>query len=167
MRAPKSFNDPEIEGVKCYLLSPFKDDRGFNGEIYKKENYQDLPDFKLDSYSCSKQGVIRGFHGDLINDKLIHILMGEVKLILIDIRPKSSTYNSVSQYIGEIGKQIFVPAGVVNAHQCLTGNCLFYYKWSVGYVPPEKQLHVKWNDVKYSEKIKWTIPNPILSERDQ
>ncbi len=165
MRAPDLIQDSNINGVRCYLLYPHEDNRGYNGEIFNQENYVDLPTFKLDSYSISQHGVIRGFHGDFENDKLIHVLWGLTKLVLIDCRPNSETFHNVSTYTAEIGKQIFVPAGVVNAHECLTDYCLFYYKWSKGYCPIDKQIHIKWNDPRFN--IPWTTKNPILSERDK
>jgi dTDP-4-dehydrorhamnose 3,5-epimerase len=167
MKFPKVTWHPEIESVITYELDSFEDHRGLNFEIYDPKNPHCLIPFNLDSCSVSKAGVLRGFHGDSINWKLIQCLYGSIQLYLIDTRRESSTYRSVKQFIlnSSIPKQVLIPAGVVNAHLCLTDQCVFYYKWSDGYVPPSKQIHVKWNDPRF--KLDWMIKKPTLSDRDK
>lgn len=167
----------EIKGVCIVAQDPFKDNRGENWEGYNEE-YNEIfcknsPEwwmssqkFIVDSYSHSKQGVLRGFHGDTKTWKLISCLQGAIYFVLIDRRPASPTFDKFQVFgLSEGGhKSILVPPGVVNAHLCLSDECLFHYKLTHKYVPQEEQLHVKWNDPKYA--INWPPITPILSQRD-
>ena len=62
-------------------------------------------------------------------------------------------------------QQVLIPNGCVNAHLCVSDECLFHYKFTHEYVAQKDQIHVKWNDPKY--KVFWPIDNPILSARDK
>jgi dTDP-4-dehydrorhamnose 3,5-epimerase len=171
MRAPIIKYFSKIKGLYEVNLDCFKDDRGCNFESYSKDLYESLGfpkiSFETDSFSRSCHGVIRGFHGDFVNYKLVSCLYGEVQFFAIDRRHNSPTFDNVLEFnFGENNlKQILLPPGVVNAHCCLSPTSLFSYKYSVGYAPIDKQIHVKYNDPKYS--LKWKIANPVLSERDK
>jgi len=62
------------------------------------------------------------------------------------------------------GTAIFVPAGCVNGHLCLSDKCIFFYKWSKVYNGADKQVTVKWDDPNLN--LNWKVENPILSKRD-
>ena len=169
MQKPKVNIHGSIIGLLSFELDAFRDKRGQNFEIFDYRSPHALYNFKLDSCSRSTYGVLRGFHGDNQNYKLIQCLHGEIQLCLIDQRPKTSTYGNVKEFIlnAERPTQVLIPAGVVNAHLCLSADCIFYYKWSDGYVEPKDQLHVKWNDERFKDKVKWRITDPLLSDRDK
>jgi dTDP-4-dehydrorhamnose 3,5-epimerase len=166
MNPPKFTYHPEISGLKSYELDYHSDDRGLNFEIL---NDAANSGFSLDSCSMSKKGVLRGFHGDFLNYKLIQCLAGEIQFIVIDVNKASDTYLNVKEFIlnAEKPTQILVPPQVVNAHLCLSEKCTFFYKWTYGYVPINNQIHVKWNDERFKDKFTWLLRNPILSERDK
>jgi len=161
-----NYHDHRILGLRAYFPDKFEDFRGLNFEIYKPNDY---PSFKLDSCSMSKRKVLRGFHGDTVNDKLIQCLHGKIQFYVIDMRETSPTYLNVQLWWldSRFPTQILVPAGVVNAHLCLSEECTFFYKWSEGYVPINQQIHVKWNDPRFKDKVNWIYKNPILSDRDK
>lgn len=169
MNKPKPNIHGSILGLVSFELDFFKDARGQNFEIFNYRSPHAIYNFKLDSCSRSTFGVLRGFHGDNGNYKLIQCLYGEIQLYLIDMREKSTTYGNVKEFIlnARTPKQVLIPAGVVNAHLCLSADCVFYYKWSDGYVDPKDQLHVKWNDERFRDRVKWRIANPLLSDRDK
>jgi dTDP-4-dehydrorhamnose 3,5-epimerase len=149
----------------------FYDHRGENFETYNEENYSkmfksDLK-FVIDSFSNSTKNVLRGFHGDTDNWKLIDVLKGNVYFVVIDVRSNSSTYKNI-QYFQLNDKnryQVLVPAGCVNAHLVTSDECIFHYKLTKSYVSIEKQIHIKWNDPEYN--VFWPIKDPILSKRDK
>lgn len=155
----------------------FYDHRGENFETYNEEHYSSLvksiPEFKekdlkfvIDSFSNSTKNVLRGFHGDKENWKLIEVLKGSVYFVVIDMRQNSSTYKNI-QYFQLNDKnrlQVLVPAGCVNAHLVISDECIFHYKLTKSYVPIESQIHVKWNNPEFD--VYWPINHPILSERD-
>jgi dTDP-4-dehydrorhamnose 3,5-epimerase len=155
----------------------FFDFRGENVETYNQNDYslmlksidkfkQNDIKFVIDSYSFSSKNVLRGFHGDLDNWKLVDVIKGNVYFVVIDIRSNSSTYKNVEYFqLNDKNRlQILVPAGCVNAHLVTSDECIFHYKLTESYVDIEKQIHVKWNDSTYN--IFWPISNPILSKRD-
>lgn len=170
MKGTKIIESSRIQGLLEIKLGAHYDFRGVNFEGYNEELYASLhPFFKSvkfyhDSFSRSKKNVLRGFHGDAKNHKLIQPLFGRIQFVVLDLRPDSPTKNHAVDYILEsnIPTQIMVPAGCVNAHLCLSDECVFAYKLSVGYTPQENQMSVKWDRYFF----KWATRYPILSERD-
>lgn len=172
----KVYESGTIKDLVVCRQNSFFDHRGENIEGYNKTEFDKIInqytslgkiDFLVDSFSFSKRDVLRGFHGDKQNHKLIHVLMGSVYFCVIDLRENSQTYNKVfTQILNDKNRlMVLVPAGCVNAHLVMSENCVFSYKLSQNYVNIENQLHVRWNDSQYN--IKWPISNPILSERDK
>jgi len=162
-----------------FLVQPetFYDYRGENFEGYSESIYDKIfivsekwrngkHKFIVDSFSKSTKGILRGFHGDSQTWKLIQCLKGSIYFAVIDLRPESETYGLHQTFnLNENNKyQVLVPNGCVNAHLCISDECLFHYKFTHDYVPQKDQIHVKWNDPKYN--IFWPIKNPILSLRD-
>jgi dTDP-4-dehydrorhamnose 3,5-epimerase len=159
----------DFRGLYEIKLDTFSDNRGKNFEIYSPDYPFGNLSFNLDSCSMSKFGVLRGFHGDFKNWKLIQCLFGTIQLYIIDLKPDSWSYKEVKEFIlsAEEPTQILIPPQVVNAHLCLSADCVFYYKWSEGYAPISEQIHLKWNDPEFKDKVKWKIENPIISDRDK
>src|SRR5438034_8795438 len=95
-----------IDGVVVVNLDTFNDHRGLNYEGYNEDVYSQHPAFKalvfrVDAFSRSQKNVLRGFHGDKFNYKLIQCLSGTVKFFLLDYRPESPTYKNTQGYILE------------------------------------------------------------------
>ena len=163
-----------------FLLQPefFADHRGENFEGYNEKHYDEIFSsssewkngnnrFIVDSFSKSKKNVLRGFHGDPKTWKLIQCLKGSIYFVVIDLRRDSETFGVHQSFnLSEENKQqVLIPNGCVNAHLCISDECLFHYKFTHEYVAQKDQIHVKWNDPKH--KVFWPINNPILSERDK
>jgi dTDP-4-dehydrorhamnose 3,5-epimerase len=150
----------------------FYDYRGENIQTYDDTEYSQLLEnikFTTDSYSFSTKNVLRGFHGDTQSSKLIQCLRGTVFFSVIDMRPESETYHNVfTCTLNDKNRwQILVPSGCVNAHLCISDDCIFSYKLSHGYVPIKNQLHVYWSDTRFLHKINWPTSHvPIVSARD-
>ena len=140
----------------------FLENRGSNYTIYDYRDY-DI-EFVQDKISKSFQGVIRGFHGDHKTWKLITCLYGKIKLVTYDIETDERNEffldgddkDSVS---------VLVQPGVLNAHQCLSLNCIFHYKCSEYYTSPEDQFSIHYNDKTINPR--WFNLPPIVSERDK
>ncbi len=173
MDKPTFIHHPEIEGLIEVHLGYHTDSRGINfeglnPELYPAEFNDFLAKTPVDSFSLSKSGVLRGFHGDIENDKLIQVLSGIVQFVVYDARANSPTSQKYKEFL--IGsefpynarpRQFLIPKGVLNAHACLSAHAVFSYKFSKGYVHPESQLQHLWSSYRG-----WLIANPILSERD-
>jgi dTDP-4-dehydrorhamnose 3,5-epimerase len=156
-------------------LPTFQDYRGENFEGFSSDFYSSMfhslssnwekeaPKFEVDSFSRSRYSVLRGYHGDTKAWKLIQVLQGSVWFSVLDTRKDSPSsgvrYDCLLS--AENKRQVLVPRGCVNAHQCLTSECLFSYKLTGGYVNPEDQIHVSYTIGS------WPIDSAILSERDK
>jgi len=154
----------EIEELKELFLDYQSDPRGEIWPVFSESDF--LPLFKEDKISISKKNVLRGLHGDSKTDKLITCVHGEIQLAVADMRKDSPTHGNCLMFhlTDETPKSIFVPAGCVNGHLCLSEKCVFYYKWSEKYSGPLEQITIKWNDEKFN--FSWLNKEPILSERD-
>jgi dTDP-4-dehydrorhamnose 3,5-epimerase len=155
-----------LKGVYKIHLENFSDERGVIVNLFDVEQ---LPNFKVEKLSKSKKNVLRGMHGDSINDKLIYCLKGKMHLVVVNYDEKSDQFlEKIEIDINEDSNfAVFVPRNFLNGHYCLTDDCLFYYKWSESYVEPEKQFSVRWNDEQL--KIDWPLleSEPVISERDR
>ena len=158
----------KIKDLITFEPDIYHDFRGENVEIFSEKVYKEFTssEFVIDSLSRSTKNVLRGFHGDEHAWKLIQVLYGCAYCVIIDMRPNSSTRNYTETFnLNDKNRlQVLIPAGCVNAHLCISDECLFSYKLTYGYVEPTKQIHVKWNDPTY--EIYWPIKTPILSQRD-
>lgn len=137
------------------------------GNIYTIFNCNDVPqglNFVQDKISKSFQGVIRGFHGDNKTWKLITCLQGKVKLVTYNVdNDKKNEY--ILDGDDKECKSVLVPPRILNGHQCLSSNCIFYYKWSEFYTGPENQWSVRYDDSEINAN--WSTEyHQIVSERD-
>ena len=156
----------ELEGVSKVHLENFADHRG---EIINLFDCSQFPQFKVDKLTKSSRNVLRGLHGDSINDKLIYCLQGRIHLAVVNFDKESPQYlKKVQIDMDETSNfAVFVPKNFLNGHYCLSERCLFYYKWSESYVDPSKQVSIRWNDEDIG--IEWPLleSRPILSVRDE
>ncbi len=151
-------------------LRPHEDERGANLEGFNYHLYKKCKSFKnlhwlVDSSSYSIKNVIRGFHGDSQNYKLIHVTQGMVQFFAVDKRKTSPTYNNHIEFTLTNDTQILLPPKVLNAHACISENCIFTYKLSYNYTSPKNQIHMHWKNNGLN--LPWRIKDPILSLRDQ
>ena len=155
----------EVIGLKDLSLDTYTDFRGDIWTTYTDCDF--LPSFVEDKVSVSKRNVLRGLHGDSEIDKLIICLHGSIQLAVVDLREGSSTYGNSKMFDldDKSGRAIFVPAGCVNGHLCLSDKCIFFYKWSKPYNGADNQVTIKWDDPLLG--LKWKINNPIMSTRDE
>ena len=129
--------------MKIHKKDKHFENRGSLYTIYDSRDF-DI-NFVQDKISKSNQGVIRGFHGDEKTWKLITCLYGKVKLVTYDV-DKSEKQEYILDGDSEFSSSVLVPPRFLNAHQCLSGHCIFHYKWSEYYTPPENQWSVYFND---------------------
>lgn len=137
------------------------------GNIYTIYDDRKVPidcNFVQDKISKSFQGVIRGFHGDNVTWKLITCLQGKVKLVTYNVdTDEKKVY--ILDGDGVTNNSILVPPRTLNAHQCLSATCIFYYKWSHFYTGPQNQWSVHYNDPEINPEWDDSFPT-IISDRD-
>jgi dTDP-4-dehydrorhamnose 3,5-epimerase len=159
----------KFSDVKIFSPSCYSDFRGDLWTIWKKDEMLPEIDFVHDKVSVSRKNVLRGIHGDCKSSKLVTCLFGEIYLVVVDNRPKSSTYLQWDWIIltGKNRKSVFLPPGYGNGFYVMSDNAIFYYKWSYegAYPDVEDQFTLKWNDE--SLNIDWPTDSPILQKRDK
>jgi len=174
----KKWNDFEItefnslKEVKIISPSTYRE---FRGEIFTTYHtkYHPANDFLSsemcvhDRFSRSYKGVLRGLHYDFSTWKLVQAVVGDIYLVVLDMRLNSATNGKWESYIitERTRDQVLIPPGFANGHFALT-DCIFHYNlfYEGDYVDESEQKVVKWNDSKYN--INWPTNSPILQKRD-
>jgi dTDP-4-dehydrorhamnose 3,5-epimerase len=159
-----------VLGLSVIQPKSFKDFRGEYTEVF---NYYEIskmcgydgPDFVQDDAIMSTKGVLRGYHGDDRTWKYIMCLQGAFQITVVDIDPRSEAFLEHDTLIldDRERKCLLLPPKYVNAHQCLTDTCLFFYKQTTYYLGEQNQYSIRWDTV---DGVYWGLP-PILSERDK
>jgi dTDP-4-dehydrorhamnose 3,5-epimerase len=146
-----------------YTNNKFYDNRGSIYTIYDSRICN--ISFVQDKITRSTIGTIRGFHGDNETWKLITCLYGILKLITYDIDKQIKQEYLLNSEDNE-NISVLVPPRCLNAHQCISSECIFYYKWSEFYKEPEKQWSVNYNDKDINPNWDMSL-DIIVSERDR
>ncbi len=163
-----------LEG--CFIITPrvFEDERGFFSETFNSKTFKDTTGvsqaFVQDNQSTSDYGVIRGLHyqrGDKAQAKLVRVIKGRVKDIVIDIRKGSQTFGkSFSiELTAENGKQLYVPRGFAHGFSVLEEATIFGYKCD-NYYDKTSEAGILFNDTDLS--LDWGLKQDvqIVSEKD-
>jgi dTDP-4-dehydrorhamnose 3,5-epimerase len=116
-------------------------------------------------FSKSYKHVLRGLHYDDKTFKLVQALVGDIYLVVLDMRVNLPTYGKWEAYIisEKTRDQVLIPPGFANGHFALT-DCVFHYNlfYDGNYVDENSQKVVKWNDERFN--IEW--PTKTLQRRD-
>tara|TARA_B100002052_G_scaffold275402_1_gene279260 strand:+ start:234 stop:782 length:549 start_codon:yes stop_codon:yes gene_type:complete len=162
----------ELEGV--FLLKPkiFNDYRGYFFESFKYSVFEEIGlklEFVQDNevYS-SYSGIIRGLHYQLgkPQGKLVHVVKGAIKDVVIDIRIGSPDFGkSIMIYLdSQSHNMIYVPEGFAHGYLALEDDTIVQYKCT-DYYDPNSEYGIVWDDKDL--KINWDVSNPVLSEKDR
>lgn len=119
-------------------------------------------------FSKSYRGVLRGLHYDNKTWKLVQAVLGDIYLVVLDLREYSNSYGQWESYIisDKTRQQVLIPPGFANGHYALT-DCIFHYTmfYQGNYVDENRQGVIKWNDSRFN--IEWPTTEPILQSRDR
>lgn len=168
-----SYLDKFGTDVPIYHPSVYKE---YRGEIFTTFHSETHPIMKLlpndinihGRFSKSYQGVLRGLHYDKKTWKLVQALVGDIYLVLVDVRKSSPNYGKWESYIisESTRDQVLIPPGFANGHYALT-DCIFHYNlfYPGEYVDEKNQGVLKWNDKRVN--IEWPTDKPVLQARDR
>ena len=183
-----SYKDQKWNDIGESFLKPFGCEvpifspsvyREYRGEIWTTYHTELHPVMKYIHYdkseisihgrfSKSYKGVLRGLHYDDKTWKLVQALVGDIFLVVLDVRENSSTYGDWNSYLltEKTRDQVLVPPGFANGHYALT-DCVFHYNlfYKGEFVEENKQGVIKWNDPEF--QIEWPTDTPILQKRDR
>jgi dTDP-4-dehydrorhamnose 3,5-epimerase len=159
--------------VPVYTPSVYRE---YRGEIFTTYHSSEHPVNKRlppmasvhGRFSKSYAGVLRGLHYDNKTWKLVQALVGDIYLVVLDVRQGSTTYGKWESYIisEKTRDQVLIPPGFANGHYALT-DCIFHYNlfYEGEYVDENSQGVIKWNDSNFN--IDWPTTSPTLQARDR
>ena len=156
----------KFKDLKLIKTKIFKDHRGFFKEVFKNKVKQNN-NFVFDCMSYSKKNILRGLHFQKKKPqaKLLTVVQGKIFDVCVDLRKKSKTYGRYFSI--ELSQNselsILIPRGFAHGFQCLSKECIVYYKCS-NYRDKNSEVTLAWNDPTL--KIKWPRKKPILSNKD-
>ena len=161
----------KIDGAKIVKYDSFSDIRGEIWSTYTPELSKNLGyKFTHDKFSTSAANVLRGIHGDFSTTKIVTCITGEIKQLIVDLRPMSPTYgNHVLFTINPKNrKSIIIPHGCGNAFYTTINDTIYHYKLSYegDYKDFDEQFTLSWDDKDLA--IAWNLSDmPLLSRRDK
>lgn len=148
-----------------YDNDKFVEPRGSIYTLFDKDVVAPI-NFVQDKVSRSKKDVIRGFHGDPVTWKYMSCLYGKIRLCIVSLLYPYEKYDLILDAEGdEKHKSVLLKPYTINAHHCLSDECILYYKLSHKYSGPGNQWSVKYDDPDIG--IDWGVKDPIISDRDR
>jgi dTDP-4-dehydrorhamnose 3,5-epimerase len=161
----------DLPGVVLIEPRVFGDSRGFFLETYQEARYRAAgldAHWVQDNLSSSMAGVLRGLHfqDPHPQSKLVSVLVGRVRDVVVDLRPGSGTFGRhlVVELDGTSKKQLFIPRGFAHGFLTLEDGTLFSYKCDQPYAP-ESEHTLRWDDPELA--IDWGVESPKVSEKDR
>ncbi|MXV17615.1 dTDP-4-dehydrorhamnose 3,5-epimerase [Hufsiella ginkgonis] len=169
-----NFIETPFEGLVVIEPKIWKDDRGYFYESYNQERFEaaGIPaNFVQDNQSFSQKGALRGLHAQApphAQGKLVRVIQGSVKDVVVDIRKNSATYGKHFSITlsAENFKMLWIPPGFIHGFVTLEDNTIFSYKVTSLY-NKNSELGGLWNDPDLG--IDWGISSNevILSDKDK
>ena len=164
------FEEQEFKGV--YIISPtvFYDERGSFFESFKVNEFEKKLDCKFvqdNEVFSEKLDTLRGLHYQIENpqDKLIHVISGAIKDVIVDVRVNSKTFGG--SFTVDLNhknhKMLFIPKGFAHGYLVLKKNTIVQYKCT-DYYNPNSEYGIRWNDSDVN--INWGVTNPHVSQKD-
>ncbi len=156
-----------IAGVYIARLAVYEDDRGRFVETFRKSWFpQRSWQMVQTNRSESRAGVLRGLHYHFQQVDYWHVVHGQLRAALADLRPDSPTFRqtAVVPMGGDDQIGLFIPVGVAHGFVAATDVVLTYIVDNY-YGDGSDEFGVAWNDPELS--VPWGVSSPILSARDQ
>jgi dTDP-4-dehydrorhamnose 3,5-epimerase len=167
------FSKTGINGAYVIKLEKNNDMRGFFARTWDAKEFKKFglnPKIVQCSVSFNKKkGTIRGMHYQINpygEDKLIRCTRGKIFDVIIDLRPKSSTFK---KWFGvELSdknyKMLYIPEGVAHGFQTLEDNAEVFYQISEFFMSKYAR-GIRWNDEVF--RIRWPLKPTIISKKDR
>lgn len=165
------FEKLPIAGLLLITPKVFIDSRGYFYESYNKElflKYGINFEFRQDNQSLSFKNALRGLHFQnppYEQGKLVRVITGSVKDVVVDIRKNSPTYGKHFSVIlsSKENKMLWIPPGFAHGFVTLEDNTIFSYKCTNVY-HKESESGIIFNDKILN--INWEVKNPVISDKD-
>lgn len=139
-------------------------------ESYRQSWMDSLADFSgnfvQDNQSFSSYGTIRGLHfqeREHAQSKLVRVFSGKILDVVVDLRPKSSTYGKhlCIELSDENNHQLWVPRGFAHGFSVLSETAVVCYKCDAyynkrsesGIFPLDSSLNIDWRIPKAAQRL--------------
>ena len=163
-----------LKGAYFIKANRSYDSRGSFFKVYEKQRFLEAGlDFSLSEtfFSVSHKNVLRGMHFQMNNPqiKLVSVLVGRVKDVIVDLRKDSETYGKwdMVELSGDNGVSLFIPRGFAHGFLTLEENSLMLYECDGAY-DKESDTGIRFDDPDLA--IDWRIDDPgklVISDRDR
>lgn len=162
--------EARLPGLKIITPQVMNDQRGSFLEAWHRARYLDagLPEFVQFNISTSKQGVVRGLHGQnpTPQGKLVMALSGRIWDVAVDARIGSPTFGQWQAVILDESerRQFFIPPGFLHGFLVLSESATVAYLTTDHY-DSAGDFAVNWSDPELA--IEWPLDlEPCLSQKD-
>lgn len=166
------FEETKLPGVFLVTPEERRDGRGMFAETFNLTEFGNHGlSFFVDQVNVSasmKAGTVRGLHWQEAPDgqvKLVRCLMGEIRDVVVDVRPESPSYGkhvSIWLQAGDL-QSVYVPKGCAHGWQALRDYCQTQYL--VG-GPWRKDAERGLRPDDPGLGIVWPLPVANLNDRD-
>lgn len=167
------FFDQKIQGVYIIKPEPFEDHRGMlrrhfcQNEFKAKGLFSEVRQTNVSENF--KQYTLRGFHYQIEpkrEAKVLSCLRGSIYDIIVDLRPKSSTYLQWEsfQLSADSRESLYVPEGCANAWMTTEDNTAIFYYHSE-FFSPGFEGGIRYNDPLFN--FKWPHEPVVMSDKDK
>lgn len=157
----------EIDGAILFNPKVFGDGRGAFYEAFRASWMGQEMKVAQWNISRSAGGVVRGLHYHRLQSDYWLVPVGQVRVALVDVRPKSPTHRkAICLELGaDQPRALLIPPGVLHGYAILT-EAMVMYLVNVEYTGQD-EYGVRWNDPALGLPREWNdIPSPTLSNRD-
>lgn len=164
--------DTALQGAYLLKSQRIFDERGYFMQLWNKDVLSKHGLVAEFAYSAqagnSISGTLRGLHyqsAPVEEIKLVHCSRGAIYDVLLDLRPRSSTFKTwIATELSEADSTvIYVPAGVAHGYQTLRNDTIVGYHITPKYAP-DHAWGVRWNDPAF--EIRWPSRVTNISARD-
>ena len=163
-----------LKGAYFIKMNRSCDTRGSFFKVYEKQQFLEKGlDFSLSEtfFSVSHKNVLRGMHFQMNNPqaKLVSVLVGCVRDVIVDLRKDSRTYGKwdSAELSGDNGVSLFIPRGFAHGFLSMEDNSLMLYECDGAY-DKESDTGIRFDDPDLA--IDWNIDNVdqlVISDRDR
>ena len=110
-----------IKGIQITHLKKIPDERGAIFHMLKKSDPHFIK-FGEIYFSIAYPGIIKGWHEHKKQVQNYAVIDGMIKLVLIDNRKNSKTYNKIQElYLGEMNYiLVTIPTGIITSYKCIS-----------------------------------------------
>lgn len=163
----------DLAGAALIRPDRFGDERGWFEETWSHAHLAKAgfeQEFVQDNLSFTAQiGTLRGLHYQLApfaQGKLVSVVSGAVRDIIVDVREGSATYGQSFQIdlTEEDPTKLWCPPGFLHGFVTQRANTRFSYKVTARY-SGDHDRSIAWNDPSLA--LDWGIDNPVLSDKDK